>query len=326
MKALVTTIPFAERNSVPLDQLKENGIDFTINPFNRKIREDELAQIIDEYDYLIAGTEKISAEVLDNAKKLKLISRVGIGLDGVDLNHARKLGIKVAYTPEAPAPAVAELTIGLALNCLRFISTADCELRNGKWHRHFGRRIPEIKIGVIGVGRIGTRVIRRFAAFGSPEILVNDLNLELNPIPDVKLKPASKSEIFKECDLITLHVPLTQHTYNMLDAETLKMMKSDSILINTSRGGVVNESDLYNIMKSGHLSMAALDVFEQEPYVGNLVELPNVILTSHMGSMSIDCRTRMEIEATSEVIRYHNGGDLFCEVPEYEYQLQANVN
>lgn len=325
MKALVTTVPFGSKNSFPLDQLKENGIEVTINPFNRKITEKELMQIIPEYDYLIAGTEIISKAVLNEAKNLKIISRVGIGLDGLDLNYARELGIKLTYTPEAPAPAVAELTIGLALNCLRFISKADSEIRNGIWNRHFGRRIPEIKIGVIGVGRIGSRVIRRLAAFGSPEILVNDLNMDLNPIPDVKLTPASKSEIFKVCDLVSIHVPLTSLTKGMVDGSVLKEMKPDAVLINTSRGGIVDEADLYNEMSKGHLSMAAIDVFEQEPYQGPLSNLDNIVLTSHMGSMSEDCRTRMEIEATSEVVRYHKGEPLICEVPEYEYEIQSDV-
>lgn len=325
MKALVTTIPFGERDELPINQLEQNGIEVTVNPFGRKVTEDELASIIKDYDYLVAGTEIISNKVIDNAENLKLISRVGIGLDGLDLNYAREKGIRITYTPEAPAPAVAELTLGLMLNCLRYVSVADREMRSRIWQRHFGRRISEIKIGIVGAGRIGKRVISHLAGFSVSQILVNDIAYDQNDFTGFNVREASKPEIFEYCDLVSLHIPLTPKSKNLVDANVLRSMKSDAILINTARGGIVNEDDLFAVMRDGHLSMVAIDVFETEPYKGELIELPNIILTSHMGSMSVDCRTRMEIEATAEVVRFHKNQSLACEVPEHEYQIQANV-
>ncbi len=322
-KTLITTVPFGNVNKFPLEILEANNISYQINPYNTKLKEDQLLELTSsKIDTIIAGTEPLTRKVIENAKDLKHISRVGIGLDSVDLIAAREKGIKVSYTPDAPAPAVAELTIGLMLSLLRGVHISNSELHRGKWKRHYGRRIPEITIGIIGAGRIGTRVLRRLKSFGTPRILVNDLlpNLELNR--EFKLEWASKDVLYKESDLISIHVPLTQKTKNMICKKELAMMKHDAILINTSRGGIINEDDLYECLNSNYLSGAAIDVFEHEPYKGKLSEIERCILTAHMGSMSVDCRTRMEIEATEETIRFTQGKTLLSEVPESEYKVQ----
>ena len=133
----------------------------------------------------------------------------------------------------------------------------------------------------------------------------------------------NKKIIYKEADIISLHLPLTHLTKNLINEEQILKMKPDAILINTSRGGIINEDDLYNIMKSGQLSGAAIDVFEKEPYEGSLKEIERCLLTSHMGSMSVDCRTRMEIEATEEAVRFLTGAVLEKEVPQVEYEVQS---
>jgi D-3-phosphoglycerate dehydrogenase / 2-oxoglutarate reductase len=321
-KVLITTVPFAERNKLPLELLDGVGVEWLINPLGRKLNEDELANMIEDVDVLIAGTEPIGEKVLNRANRLKLISRVGIGLDSVNLIKAKELGIAVSYTPDAPAPAVAELTIGLMLSLLRNIHLANNQIHQGIWQRHFGRRIPEITIGVIGAGRIGGRVLRRLAAFGSPRILINDIN----PMPDVtdklKLEWVDKETIYREADLITLHVPLTNKTKNMVGYKELKKMKPDACIINASRGGIINEVDLERALSEGHLSGAAIDVFENEPYAGSLSKIERCLLTSHMGSMSVDCRTKMEIEATEEVVRFFQKKPLQGSVPKNEYNIQ----
>ena len=322
-KTLITTVPFGCQNRFPLEILEDNNIEYTINPYNTKLKENQLYELASSgIDTIIAGTEPITRKVIENAKDLKHISRVGIGVDSVDLIAAKEKGIKVSYTPDAPAPAVAELTIGLMLSLLRGIHISNSQLHGGNWQRLYGRRIPNITIGIIGIGRIGTGVLRRLKSFGLPRILVNDVmpNLELNR--EFKMEWVSKEVIYKEADLISLHVPLTQKTKNMIGSKELSMMKSDAILINTSRGGIINEKDLYDSLKNNHLSGAAIDVFENEPYTGPLTEISNCILTAHMGSMSVDCRTRMEIEATEETIRFFKGETLLSEVPESEYKLQ----
>lgn len=323
MNVLITTVPFADKNSLPLELLKAVGANFVINPIGRKLKEEELADLIGDFDVLIAGTEPISANVLSRATKLKLISRVGIGLDNVDLLEAQRRGVLVSYTPDAPAPAVAELTIGLMLSLLRNIHLANKQMHDGEWNRYFGRRIPEITIGIIGVGRIGGRVLRRLSAFGTPKILVNDLTPNRNVAEKLKLEWVDKETIFKEADLISLHLPLTPQTNNLVKKEELLTMKQDALIINTSRGGIINENDLYSVLNGGHLAGAAIDVFEQEPYSGDLARIERCILTSHMGSMSIDCRIKMEIEATEEAVRFILKKPLQSLVPEDEYHFRT---
>ena len=321
-KALITTVPFADKNRLPLELLEQENIDYLINPLNKKLTEDELAEMVLDYDVIIAGTEPITNKVMDSATKLKMISRVGIGLDSVDLLAAKERGIIVSYTPDAPAPAVAELTLGMMLTLLRSVHVSNAEMHNGRWHRFFGRRLSSVTIGIIGVGRIGCGVLRHLQGFGNPTILVNDID----PAPSLEeqfdLQWASKDEIYEKADIISLHVPLTHLTKNMIRKEQLLQMKSDAIVINTARGGIINEKDLYDVLQSGHLGAAAIDVFDFEPYDGALREVQRCLLTAHMGSMSVDCRTRMEIEATEEAVRFLTDKQLEGVVPEDEYEVQ----
>lgn len=321
-KALITTVPFGDKNRLPLELLEAAGIEYLINPIGRKLKEDELAEMISDFDVLIAGTEPITDKVMGRASKLKLISRVGIGLDSVDLLAAERRGIQVSYTPDAPAPAVAELAIGLMLSLLRSVHVSNIQMHRGEWHRYFGRRIPEVTIGIIGVGRIGGRVLRRLAGFGTPRILVNDIRPNLKVAPELKLEWVGKEEIYNNADVISLHLPLTVHTKNMIRREHLLQMKPDAMIINTSRGGIINERDLADVLNSGHLSGAAIDVFEREPYAGELARIDRCLLTSHMGSMSVDCRTRMEIESTEEAVRFLTGQAPQGLVPAEEYDVQ----
>ncbi len=323
-KVLITTVPFGKKDKFPIELLKNNSIDYLINPLNRKLKPEDLKKLIPDVDAIIAGTEIINQDVLNSANKLKLISRVGIGLDGIDLNYCSKKNIRVSYTPEAPGPAVAEMTIGLIIALLRHLHVANSQMHLGKWNRHFGKRISEITIGLIGVGRIGARVLRRLKVFGTPEILLNDIMPDHSIDGSFKVKWTTKEEIFKNADLISLHIPLTPKTKNMITENELYLMKKDACIINTSRGGIINETDLYEVLKKGHLSGAAIDVFENEPYGGPLKNIERCFLTSHMGSMSEDCRTRMEIEATEEIVRYFENKKLNNLVPESEYLLQNN--
>jgi D-3-phosphoglycerate dehydrogenase / 2-oxoglutarate reductase len=321
-KVIITTVPFGDKNRLPFDLLEKAGIEYLINPFNKKMTEDQLAEVINDFDAIIAGTEPITEKVLNRATKLKLISRVGIGLDSVDLLAAQKLNIKVSYTPDAPSLAVAELTIALMLSLLRCVHVSNTQMHLGNWYRIFGKRLEEVTVGIIGIGRIGTGVLKRLEGFGTKKNLVNDIEPNHKLDSNYQLKWTSKEQILKEADIISLHLPLTHITKNLIRKEQLLTMKPDAALINTSRGGIINETDLYDVMHSGHLSGAAIDVFEQEPYDGPLKGIERCLLTAHMGSMSVDCRTRMEMEATEEAIRFLKRKELKNVVPKEEYDIQ----
>ena len=319
---LITTVPFGDKNRLPLDLLEQVGATYVINPLNKKLTEVELCDLIGDTEILIAGTEPITEKVMDCATNLKLISRVGIGLDNVDLLAAKARNISVSYTPDAPAPAVAELTIGLMLSTLRATHVSNANMHAGIWQRHFGRRLSEITVGIIGVGRIGRKVLEHLQGFDTPRILVNDLAMISEISDSFGVEWVEKEQLYKEADILSLHVPLTGTTRNMIGRDELLKMKNDAILINTARGGIVNEAELYDVLQDGHLSGVALDVFEREPYQGLLSEIERCLLTSHMGSMSVDCRTKMEIEATEEAVRCINHEPLKNKVPEEEIESQ----
>jgi len=324
VKALITTVPFGKIDTKPLELLNAAGIEVNINPIGRKLTELELADLIPGHQILIAGTEKITDLVLDKASELKLISRVGIGLDSVDLWAARERNIEVSYTPDAPSPAVAELTIALMLSLLRHVQLSNIGIKSGVWHRYFGKRICDSVVGIVGVGRIGKLVVSHLLNFGCKKILINDINgAVLKTFRSASVEWCEKNEIYKYADVISLHVPLTATTLNMIAEKELENMKPGACLVNTSRGGIVNEKDLESVLRTGHLSGVALDVFEQEPYDGPLAQIDRCILTAHMGSMSQDCRTAMEIEAVEEAVRLADGTPLVSLVPEEEYLIQS---
>ena len=169
------------------------------------------------------------------------------------------------------------------------------------------------------MGRIGTMTYNHLKALGVTNILCNDIRE--NPVKGITY--VSKNEIYEKSDIISLHVPLTGETKNMISEKEINNMKSDVYLINTARGGIINEKDLANALKDQKISGAAIDVFEKEPYDGPLKDIERCLLTAHMGSMSVDCRIRMEIESTEEAIRFFMGKKLESEVPQEEYEIQS---
>ena len=315
--ALITTIPFGVYDSGSLSLLEENKIKNTINPYKKKITEGQLKEIIHEYDYIIAGTEQISESVLKKAEKLKLIARVGVGYNNIDLKHAKSKDIKITYIPDGPDPAVADLTIGLMYSLLRATHISNLKLHNGQWERHIGRRLKECTVGIVGVGKIGYRVANELEKIGTKNILLSDIRRGYDLSKHPSMKWAELEEVLKFSDVITFHLPLTSQTNNLISEKELRVMKSDAVLVNTSRGGIINEDGLYNVLKSGHLFGAALDVFREEPYYGKLIDIDRCLLTAHTASMTIDCRTYMEYQAIHEVISFSKGDPLNFEIPDY---------
>ncbi len=313
MKAYVSTHPFSSTSSEPMELLKENNIDVTLNSYERKISTQELASDIGDSDVLIAGTEKITEDVLINAPNLKLISRVGVGLDGIDFELCAKYGVRVAYTPDAPSMAVAELCVGMILDLSRKITLTNNNLRKGIWSRHMGTLLYGRTVGIFGMGRIGKSLIHLLSSF-NVQFLVNDINPDLSFGRLYNVEFVSKSEVLEKSDIISVNLPLKKDTYNFITFYEISKMKSNAILINTARGGVINERDLYNALKSNMIAGAGIDVFEDEPYDGEFICLENCVLTCHMGASTIDSRKEMETQAVEEVIRFKNNHPLKNEV------------
>src|SRR5262249_4468906 len=252
-----------------------------------------------------------------------LIAHTGIGLDNIPLAAARARGIAVTYTPSAPSPAVAEFAIGQMLALLRGTVNADRGMRQGVWNRWVGRRLSGLTIGVIGVGRVGRLVIQHLRAFRPARTLANDLITDDSFAKQTGCIWIDKGTIFREADVITLHVPLTRQTRHMIGPHELEIMKPDVILINTARGGIVDETALAVALRRRPSFSAAIDVFEEEPYTGELTALENCLVSCHMGSCTRDCRLQMELEAAQEVVRYFRREPFLMPVPEAEYLAQS---
>ncbi len=307
MKTLVTLSTFAQYSEVPLKRLKEKGFEVITNPYGRKLTVEESFKLYTpDIDAVIAGTEEISSEIISKADSLKVISRCGIGLDNVDLAAARKKKIKLFTTGAHVIDAVAELTAGLILDSVRFVSQADRAVREERWHRPMGYLLRGKILGVIGLGQVGKRLIELMNSFGVNPIAY-DLSRDQRFAAKYKVKYVSLVKLLSHSDIVSIHLPLNGGTRNLINAKTLSQMKKDAFFINTARGEIVDEQALYEALKNKKIAGAALDVFAQEPYSGPLKELDNIILTTHIGSYAREARINMELEAVENLIQVLNG-------------------
>ena len=297
MKVFISTTTFAEHSNEPLSILEKNGIDFVLNPLKRKLTEQEIGSFLKEGSYtgLVAGTESITKEALEQAKSLRVISRVGVGMDNVDLSEASKLHIRVFNTPDVLVDSVAELAIGLIINCLRKIFSGDRNIHNKIWKKEMGLLFKGKVLGIIGFGKIGRRVAELAKVFGA-----NIIFYDVKKIKSRLAKQAPLGDIFTCADVISLHFSGKE---TLISSSEINKMKDGVILINTSRGSGIDEGALYDGLKSGKVASAALDVFNNEPYNGKLLELGNCILTPHIGSYAKEARIEMEIESVNNLIK-----------------------
>lgn len=275
------------------------NVKMILNPFKRKLTEEEVLQLVGKYQPsgIIAGVEPITRKVMESAKSVKIISRCGAGLDSVDLDAARGLGILVFNTPDAPIKAVGELAAGMIYSLVRGLHRYDRDMKNRKWDKHAGGLIGEQKLGIIGCGRIGTYVARLLQPTGC-EIIGHDPHLVSHPL----IRLEELESLLLHASVISLHLPYSKDTHQLINSDTIGKMRRGTFLVNTSRGGLVHEDALVDALKSGHLGGAGLDVFEEEPYQGPLSDLENVILSPHMASTAGKTRMIMEKEAVDNMI------------------------
>ena len=298
---LITTSSFGTAGAGPREELERAGYKVHDNPHKRKLTETEVADLLAEVRPvgMVAGLEPLTAKVLENAKEhLRIVSRCGVGMENVDLAAAGRLGIKVFNTPDAPSHAVAELAVGLMLAVLRRIVEADRALRSGTWKSLMGGLLGDKTVGVAGHGRIGSRVAQIARGFGCRVLACDERDFTAAP----GIERVSWNDLLESSDVLTLHLPLDERTRGIVGAASLARMKKDAILINVSRGGLVQETALAAALESGHLGGAGLDTFETEPYDGPLKKSSKVVLTPHMGSATKECRVRMELEAALNLI------------------------
>ena len=274
-------------NPILKEVLEKNGLKVTYEP---EITPEQIGEKIGSFEVVVVRSRtKITRELVEKADKCKIIARVGVGLDNIDQDAAKEKSIRVLNAVEGAITAVAELVIGLMLSMAREIPRADREVRNGNWIKKelMGTELKGKYLGIVGLGNIGKRLGRLARALN-----MNIIGYDVVPIDDefskeVGLMKADLDTLLSSADYVSFHVPLLDSTRHMINGEKLKLMKKTARIINTARGGVINEEDLYNSLKDGDLAGAALDVFEVEPATGNkLTTLPNFVATPHMGAQT----------------------------------------
>lgn len=297
LQVLISTSSFNLANFAQLENLKTAGVEVKLNPFEARLTEDQVIELLGTNTIgLIAGLEPLTKNVLQSAKSLKVIARVGTGLDSVDLAAAKQLGISVLNTPDAPTKAVAELTVAHILGLLRHLSKADRQIRSGVWKGLMGSLLETKTVGLVGFGRIGKRVATLLSAFGA-SVIISDAQVKASDFQNLEL-----DELCAKADVLSLHLPYNESTHHIINEKRINLMKKGSYIVNISRGGLIDETMLLGALKSGHIAGAALDCFEQEPYEGELRNLENVQITAHMGSYARETRDLMEQEASNLLV------------------------
>lgn len=297
MKVLISTSTYAEFDKSPLELLRANHINFSLNPLKKRLNEEEILCLLKNNSYvgLLAGTEPLTRRVLENAKSLRVISRVGTGLDTLDLSAAKERKIGVYSTPGVLTDSVAELTIAFIICALRRITVMDRKLRAGFWQKEAGYLLKGKILGIIGFGQIGKRVSALAKAFGAKVIFY-----DTTPFYAKGVKRTPMNKLLEESDIVSLH---SSGKSTLITVDQIARMKKKPILINTSRGQAIDENALHKGLTSGKISFACLDVFNDEPYSGMLLELDNVILTPHIGSYAKEARGKMEYAAAMNLIK-----------------------
>jgi D-3-phosphoglycerate dehydrogenase len=295
-KIAVTTASFAEFDRRPLTLLKGGGFRVVFNALARKLKPPEVIKLCVGCVGVIAGTEEYSGPALRALPGLKVISRCGSGTENIDLKAAKRMKIKIFNTPDAPALAVAELTLGLILGLLRRIRSMDRNLHRGVWKREVGSLLYGKRIGIIGFGRIGRKVCGLLRPF-SCRIAYTD------PFVKEGFSGAGRmplGELLRWADIVAIHAASRGR---IIGAKEFRLMKKGAWLLNLSRGTAVDEQGLYNAIKGNRLAGAAVDVFDKEPYAGTLAKLDNVILTPHIGSFAKETRVEMEMQAVRNLLK-----------------------
>ena len=288
--------------------LEKNGLQVTYEP---EITPEQIAEKIGMYEVVVVRSRtKITRELIQRAEKCKIIARVGVGLDNIDQDAAKEKNIRVINAVEGAMNAVAELVVGLMLSLAREIPRADREVRNGNWIKKelMGTELRGKYLGIVGLGNIGKRLGRLAKSFN-----MNIIGFDVMPIDEefskeVGLMKADLGTLLASSDYVSLHVPLLDSTKHMINAEKIATMKSTARIINTSRGGVIDEDALYDALKNGNLGGAALDVFEIEPATSNnLRELPNFVSTPHMGAQTKEAQSLAANVIAEKIIQILRG-------------------
>jgi D-3-phosphoglycerate dehydrogenase len=303
---IVATSPSFSKNKNLANELKRFFPSTKLNIEGKMFNTDELINFIGDAECMIVGLDKINEEVLDSCTNLKMISKYGVGLDNIDLEACEKRNIKIGWTGGVNKLSVAEMALGFMLMLSRNLYQTSNQLKDGQWNKDGGFQLSGKTIGIIGVGNIGKELVRLLKPFNC-KILVNDIIEQTDFYEKNSLIETPRNEIFEKSDIVTLHTTLDDDTRNLINLEQLKTMKSTSFLINTSRSGVVVEDDLKYALKNNIIAGAAIDVYRSEPPSDyELLALPNLICTPHIGGNAVEAVEAMGMSAIKHVKNFYD--------------------
>ncbi len=308
MPRVLVTSSFVKPDGEAHRRLQTAGLEAVFNYCEGSRSEDELIGLLQGIDGVVAGVDPFTARVLDAAPQLKVIARVGVGYDAIDVKAATKHGVAVAINPGVNRHAVAEYAFALMLYCSRRLAESLSEVRNGGWNRHEGIDLAGRTLGIIGMGTIGKEVAQRARAF-EMRILAVDVLRDRQFAEEHGVTYVPLEQLLRESDFVTIHAFLDASTRHMINDGALALMKPTAYLINTARGGLVDTKALYRALKDKRIAGAALDVFEHEPLEADnpLRNLDNVYLSPHMAGSSVDAMHASAMEAVENVIRRLHG-------------------
>ncbi len=304
IKTIGITSVSLSRNARLIQKLKsKTKCKVIVNNKGRKLKKFELLNFLKNCDYAIIGLDKIEKNLLLECKKLKGISKFGVGIDNIDFDACKKLKIKVKYSKGVNKRSVSEEVLSLMISLIRNLFVSGNNLKNFKWIVNGGTELSGKTIGIIGVGNVGKDLIKLLKPFKC-KILVNDILNQKKYYDKNKLIKATKKNIFMKSDIITIHTPLSNKTYKMVNYERLKLMKKTSFLINTSRGKIIDQKNLKSFLIRNKIAGAALDVYEEEPPNDReFLKLPNLICMPHIGGSSREALNNMGLAAINNLIK-----------------------
>ncbi len=312
-----------------VDILKSNGLSVDVKT---DLKKEELAAIIGEYEALIVrSATKVTRDIIARADKLKVIGRAGIGVDNVDVEAATEKGIVVMNTPQGNALAAAEHAIALMFAVARKVALADATMKQGKWEKKLlmGIEVYGKTLGVIGIGNIGMIVAEKAVALGM-KVIAYDLFVAREVAESKGIELVDLDTLLAKSDFITVHLPMVKETRNLIEKNALAKTKKGVIILNTARGGIVNEKDLYDALMSGHVSGAGLDVFEQEPPPKDhpLVLLDKVVCTPHLGASTKEAQGKVAIDIADQIVDFALNGVIknSVNVPPVSIEVQRQIS
>lgn len=314
LKVLITSRSFGKIGNSAKKILEDAGIEIT--NISANFDQAEFERIIPKFDALIIGAHDFSEADMERCPKLKIICKHGVGLDNIHVNKAKELGIAVCNAPGTNSNAVADLALGLMLSVCRKISHSAALVRGGVWKSHIGEDVCGKTLGLLGFGAIAKGVARRARGFGM-KILAYDPFVTQLPEEFVGwVELCDMEKVITSCDILSVHIPLTPETRNTISTEELAKMKQGAYVINTARGGIVDEMALYNALKSGHLNGAAMDVVESEPMTPDhpLLSLDNVVVTPHIAMYSKEAINAVSLICAENVVACLTGGQMINRV------------